>query len=381
MAKLTEELNLGQSIKRELNATSNHELLIGDIIGCIIDPLYGKHLEITLAKTINSPKICGKTFGYLQTLYQKFKEIKSLDQLEIFLREHINTKLINPIVSSKESISNTNETNEATAIYAGSIFLNEKRFLEKCLANHYDLVSKWCLVEGTCLGYPTNKVSNDGFSKDYSSLILQLFPDPENKLLYIAHGWTVNEGEDAKSELRNRYLKGALGEVLVVIDIDEFYPQNAFNQAVQKILSGHDGVVVPQVHFWKGMDKFIIGGYYDISHMRFFRFYEGLAYISNHNFPEKPDNTRLDKLNRFKFDRIIDYSGTNPVWKGVYCYHMGFSKDKDDMKDKTDYYINRGEKSTRPDTTKSRAAWFTDDIPENCKVLGFQQEIYGALSK
>ena len=60
---------------------------------------------------------------------------------------------------------------------------------------------------------------------------------------------------------------------------------------------------------------------------------------------------------------------------------MGFAKDIDDMKDKTDYYINRGEKTTRPDTTKSRAAWFTEDIPDNCKVLPFSQPILGVLGK
>ena len=60
---------------------------------------------------------------------------------------------------------------------------------------------------------------------------------------------------------------------------------------------------------------------------------------------------------------------------------MGFAKDADDMKDKTDYYVNRGEKITRPDTTKSRAAWFTNDIPDNCMVLPFNQPVHGVLGR
>ena len=381
MAKLIEELGLTQSIKKNFDSNEKRDILISDIIGCIIEPLYEKQFYLCFANEVNSLAISRQSLSKLQSMYHCFKDIDNIEELEVFFRANPFSKLIAQTLSTNKNTSTIDKKNTNPIVYAGSIFLNEKKFLEKCLVNHYNLVSKWCLVEGTCLGYPISKVSNDGFSKDFSSLILQCFPDPDDKLQYIAHGWTVNEGEDAKSELRNEYLKGALGEVLVVIDIDEFYPRDAFNEAVHKILSGYDGVIVPQVHFWKGMTRFIIGGYYDISHMRFFRIYKGLRYISNHNFPEGPDNVRLDKRSRFKFDRIIDYSNVDPTWDGVYCYHMGFSKDEDDMKDKTDYYVNRGEKSTRPDTTRSRAAWFTDDIPENCKVLNFNQEIYGVLSK
>ena len=115
--------------------------------------------------------------------------------------------------------------------------------------------------------------------------------------------------------------------------------------------------------------------------MRFFRIYQALAYVENHNFPEGPDNIRMDRKRKYKFERIIDYTNEVPVWKEIYCYHMGFAKDADDMRDKTDYYVNRGEKTTRPETTKSRAAWFTNEIPKDCKVLPFNQDIYGALKK
>ena len=77
--------------------------------------------------------------------------------------------------------------------------------------------------------------------------------------------------------------------------------------------------------------------------MRFFRIYRGLKYLNNHNFPEKSDGSRLDKGKTFKFERKISSKIKDPIWSGVYCYHMGFAKDADDMKDKTESYINRGE--------------------------------------
>ena len=377
-SKLVEETKTSDIIAREPLSIDNLNLTIGDILCCVIDPQYGKELQIKLARKSKSAQICGSTISKLQGLYKAFKEVESLQEVEDFLRRNIKEKLVSFETNKKSSDKTDLQENQT---YAGSIFLNERKFLEKCLTNHYELISKWCLVEGTCLGYPTKKVSNDGFSKDFSSLILQLFPDPEGKLQYIAHGWTENEGEDAKSELRNNYLKGASGEVLVVIDIDEFYPNQAFNQAIEKLREGYDGVTVPQVHFWKDLNRFIIGGYYDISHMRFFKMHKGIKYINNHNFPEKPDGTRLDKQNCFKFERKISSKDNDAIWSGVYCYHMGFAKDADDMKDKTDYYINRGEKITRPDTTKSRAAWFTNDIPDSCTVLPFNQPVHGVLGR
>ena len=109
--------------------------------------------------------------------------------------------------------------------------------------------------------------------------------------------------------------------------------------------------------------------------------HKGLKYIQNHNFPEVPDGTRLDKKRCFKFAREISSKNKYTMVFGVYCYHMGFAKDADDMRDKTDYYVNRGERITRPDTTRSRAAWFTDELPENCKILPFNQPLYGVLAQ
>jgi hypothetical protein len=54
---------------------------------------------------------------------------------------------------------------------------------------------------------------------------------------------------------------------------------------------------------------------------------------------------------------------------------MGFAKDFEDMKDKTEYYVNRGEDTTRVSTTNSRAAWFNGDLPEKCRVRNWAGDI------
>ena len=381
IAKLANELCIDKELKELTAETNDNCLTIGSVLRSIIDPLYYKsQLTRSSKHSKNNYQFRIKNIESVQEMQKSIVKMHDLADVEMFFRERSKLKYIE-VQLFVEKKTHLDKNSQKRNIFAGSIFLNERKFLEKCLFNHYNFVDEWVLVEGACQGYPPYKVNSEGFSKDLSSLILLLFPDPKNILSYIDHGWTSTEGEDAKSELRNRYLRRSRGLVLTVIDIDEFYPEKAFNNAVQKIFDGYDGVVVPQIHFWKKLDKFIIGGYYDISHMRFFKIDKAIAYKQNHNFPETPKGERLDQKKRFKFERKISYDKEIPTWEGTYCYHMGFAKDIDDMKDKTDYYINRGEKTTRPDTTKSRAAWFTEDIPDNCKVLPFSQPIFGVLGK
>ncbi|MCX5969546.1 MAG: hypothetical protein NTV57_18320 [Cyanobacteria bacterium] len=257
----------------------------------------------------------------------------------------------------------------------GSIFLNEEKFIQKCVFNHYPMLDKWYIVEGACKGYPANKITKKGFSKDYSWLKLELCPDPCRKLHYIAYGWTHSDGENAKSELRNQYIKKCNGSALVVIDIDEFYSRKALDDGIQKLKEGFSGVTLPQVHLWKATNRFITGGYYDVSHMRFFLVCQGFKYISNHNFPETPEKIRLDKINPYKFHRVIKEKDTKPYWEEPYCCHLGFAKNVDDMRDKTNYYLNRGEAETRPVTTSSRSSWFTDVLPPECRVYPYSQSL------
>jgi len=249
----------------------------------------------------------------------------------------------------------------------GTILLNENNFIGLNILQHYHLCNSWTLVEGACQGYPKRKVSPVGLSLDNCASQIRLFPDPSNKLRFVQHGWTVCDGEAAKSEMRNRYLESCSSDLLLVIDADEFYLEKNIIQAVH-VFKDKDvhAATLPQVHFWKTTDKFITGEYYDVAHTRFFRNHPGMKYVSNHNFPELGGQF-IHKLGTYKFPRTIKktidekYEYLEPS-----CFHMGFAKDHEDMRDKSDYYINRGEATTRKATTDSRAAWFDDNLPEKC---------------
>lgn len=252
----------------------------------------------------------------------------------------------------------------------GTILLNEQKFIGFNLLQHYNLCDEWILVEGACKGYPERKVTKDGLSKDFTATIIECFPDPFAKINYIKYGWTNKDGEDAKSELRNQYANKVRGDYLVVIDADEFYQPEDLDVALNALKNNttYDAVVLPQVHFWKTTNHFITGEYYDISHTRIFRSYKGMEYKRNHNFLEI-NGKFIHEGRQLKIQReIFEVEKNKFSYKGVKCYHMGFAKDVSDMEDKTQYYINRGEDVTRVSTTKSRAAWFTGELPDKCKV-------------
>ena len=76
----------------------------------------------------------------------------------------------------------------------------------------------------------------------------------------------------------------------------------------------------------------------------------------------------------FKFPRVIKKNpsfDSSFYWEEPFVFHMGFSKSFEDMKDKTEYYKNRGEEITRKETTVSRASWFTEEIPKDCRIRHF----------
>lgn len=331
--------------------------LIG-LIRSVIDYKYwldNQNDILSLMDNLNAPK-GGKFLG------ENFKSFNVNDILEL------DTTLNN--IKTLEKNSTQTSFNDNVRLSIGSILLNESKFVGLNLINHYNICDEWLLVEGACQGYPTRKVTQDGLSLDNSALQIMLFPDKHNKIKFIQYGWTKSTGEDAKSELRNQYLKYARGRVLLVLDIDEFYSESDVNFALKLFDSDKEltALTLPQVHFWKGTKQFITGGYYDISHTRFFKNIFGMKYISNHNFPEL-NHVLLNKMVHKKEKRVIkEIKNGTFKYEGPRCYHMGFSKDEDDMRDKTDYYINRGEATTRKNTTDSRAGWFTDELPKECLV-------------
>lgn len=321
-----------------------------------------------LIQCFNSSVFLHCNYGNFKKIYNDKMDINKLLELlssKFEIRDKCSSKYNN---LSKIRLDRSNKNSTLTL---GTILLNEQKYIGSNLIQHYMHCDEWILVEGACLGYPPRKVSEKGLSLDATNLILRLFPDRYNKLQLVEHGWTKAAGEDAKSELRNEYMKRCSSTYLLVLDADEFYLPEVIDRTLLRFddLSIHS-ITLPQVHFWKDLTSFITGEYYDISHTRFFRFIPGSRYERNHNFPEV-NGEFLHKIKNHKVHRKIVEMKNCP---GSYqyaddcCYHLGFAKDFDDMRDKSDYYINRGEDKTRVTTTASRAAWFSNDLTDNLKV-------------
>jgi hypothetical protein len=244
----------------------------------------------------------------------------------------------------------------------GMIVLNEEEYIERNLRQHYPLADRIVIVEGADRLYPKERVSDSGLSTDATAEIIRSFPDPDKKITFLQHGWTERGGAQAKCELRNRYLEGLKDGFLAVIDADEFYRTDDF-LAILRLCKAQltaSAWTWPFIHFWKGTRHFITGGYYDVPHTRFWRVRPGMRYISNHNWPELRGRFLIDMgYKRHDLRTRPVKGGAAPI--GPVGYHFGFAKSLVNERDKTDYYRNRGETSTRPETVASREAWFLEE--------------------
>ncbi|MBM4439189.1 MAG: glycosyltransferase [Candidatus Rokubacteria bacterium] len=251
----------------------------------------------------------------------------------------------------------------------GSIVLNEEEYLEANLRQHYDACDRWIIVEGSDRRYPRDRVTADGCSTDRTARIVRDFPDPAGKLTYVRHGWAAD-----KQELRNRYAEHCDGgDVVIVFDADEFLT----TAGLRAVLAAMDepprrqpgAYVVPHVHFWHHTRQIITGGYYDVPHQRIYRWADGARYHDDHNHPQLgPGGVFLHQLGYAVRPRTLVMKGRAATHAEPCFLHCGFVKSPENMRDKTLYYVNRGEAVDRPGTTADRAAWFEPGAPAGCSV-------------
>lgn len=248
-----------------------------------------------------------------------------------------------------------------------SIILNESEYLGLNLAQHYRYCDEWIIVEGADRRYPTDRVTAEGLSTDRTADVVRLFPDPAGKIKFIQHGWA-----DDKCELRNRYAELADDGVLIVFDADEFLTDHDLCWLLNRCshLPGPGSVRIPHVHFWKSAGRIITGGYYDVPHDRAYRWQRGCRYTDNHNHPALPDGRYLQALAYERHEReFLEEPETGAyVHQGPCWLSYGQCKSAENMADKTAYYLNRGEATTRPGTSRDRAAWFTNELPRELIV-------------
>lgn len=254
----------------------------------------------------------------------------------------------------------------------GMIALNEAQYIGKNLEQHYPLVDKIIVVEGADKLYPAERVTKDGLSTDETATIIRDFPDFDHKITFVQHGWTSSGGAQAKCELRNRYMEHVVAGLLVAVDADEFYRRADLSEVIARIRLDQRNAAwrYPSLHFWKTTEQFITGGYYDIEHIRFWRVDNGDRYRSNHNYPERAGRPLQDFGLRV-YDRRVVAEGPGKTIAGPVCLHFGFCKDEVHIRDKNDYYKNRGEVQTRPKTIASREAWFSESLPNELSLHTF----------
>jgi hypothetical protein len=263
----------------------------------------------------------------------------------------------------------------------GMIVLNEEELIAKTIRQHYNLVDRIVIVEGADPLYPKHRVTADGLSVDRTAENIRDFPDPDKKIRFIQHGWATSNGDQAKCELRNRYAQETPDGLLAVVDADEAYRHDDFREIVAtaeaetKIWAWS----YPFLHFWHDTTQFITGGYYDVGHIRFWRWEHGMRYRLNHNFPERQGRFAQRFGHHQYHRRIFGHSGGFGI-AGPVGYHFGFCKSRQNIRDKTDYYRNRGECVSRPQTIASREAWFDEQLPEGLKLWPFGGQLPEAFA-
>lgn len=247
----------------------------------------------------------------------------------------------------------------------GSIVLNEEQYILANLQQHYDFCDEWIIVEGADVLYPADRLTGCGLSVDKTAEIIRDFASTHPKIQFIQQGWAQD-----KSALRNRYADRAKDGILVVLDIDEFLTHASLTKVIAELQHWPSPgcLRIPHVHLWKNTSQIITGSYYDIPHNRCYRWPEETRYMDNHNHPADFTGTPLHSRRLQRRDRSLQPRGDQFTHDAPFFLHYGFVKDPVEIAAKNQYYRNRGEVKTRPETTTARAAWFADETPPHCDV-------------
>lgn len=247
-----------------------------------------------------------------------------------------------------------------------TLCLNEEEFLSRSYEQHKNWpdLAAWIFVEAADVKYAEANpqlVTPEGLSVDRTGEFLDSIFDRRVRVDH--YGWMRDHNVALSKTIgRDRYL-AALEEVqpdfFVVIDADEFYThedQLRINETVARAPGNTLGWRFVQRHLWRppaieGDPRFdleVTGGYWNVPHIRVFRWVKGLRYRTDHNWPIAPG---YRVLNNF-------YEGTR---LDPQCIHLGFTRAGRERKATNNYYRQRGEGrgDGRGAYVQCRGAWET----------------------
>lgn len=257
-----------------------------------------------------------------------------------------------------------------------TLVLNEMEWLPYLYEQHKDWpgLVKWVFVEAADAVYrdtnPEMVNTDTGLSVDGTTEFLSELQKADDRIVHIKHGLcgVLGESDPAqfKCQARNQYLEVAeelRPDFLFILDADEFYTQLDQTRVMESMriasTKPYRSFCFKHRHPWKPpslileplLAREVVGGFWDIPHVRGWRWYPGLRYVTNHNTPQLPNGMLMDRpLCRF------DLAQGSPQ-----CVHMAFSSSVEIRHAKHQYYEARGEGRTdkRGWYTVSRAAFET----------------------
>lgn len=276
-----------------------------------------------------------------------------------------------------------------------TLVLNEFEWLPHLYQQHKDWprLVKWIFVESADREYAKaapHMVSEQGLSVDGTTDFLEGLSKTDDRIIHIKHGFS-NSADPAqgKCESRSKYLE-TMDEVhktnylrwFTVLDADEFYTresQSGVNDCMMRACRGFYSCMFKQRQIWRSpsmveqplLGHEVKGGFWDIPHLRCYKFSPGLRYKQNHNYPETPSGILLSSKMK-RFDRYPN----SPE-----CVHMGYAASEKSRKAKHLYYAGRGEKRDpkRGWYVDSRESWFNykpgDKLPRDAQVVVYEGEI------
>lgn len=278
-----------------------------------------------------------------------------------------------------------------------SLVLNEQEFLLRSYNQHigWPGLAAWIFIEGADKEYAKaspGKVTEHGLSTDETRGMLERCSGLDSRVKYERLGWMKGPRASSKSTGRNRYLdllEEVQPDIFIVLDADEFYTWRDQRRIIDlvQLYPQFLSFRLPQRHIWrppsikdhwmlspaqKGLFEYEVrGGYWDVPHVRVFRWQTGLRYKLNHNVPEARDYNAAKYMYRGSM-----YDPNDPQ-----CIHLGFARQGEERLATNRYYQQRGEgiADGRQMYVDCRVAWENwqpgGKLPHGAEVVCYNGEI------